>query len=331
MRTERIIGIPLTAVAALVLTSCSLSTSPGGGAAEDGGSDGEISIGFSQATQQSPFYVQLREGAEKAAKKAGAELYFADASGDVTKQNDDIQDLITRQVDVLLINPVDPKGVKAGITAAESAGIPVVTVDRPIPEGADAHVGRDNKAMGALVGERLAEELGDKGGKVIEIQGDAGGAVARDRSAGFHEAVEGNGEIEIVEGPYCDYIRSKAVTAMQDLIQTNPDVKAVYAHNDDMALGALQVLEESGREDVLVAGVDGLMEAVEAIDEDGGTYVATALNDPISMGETAISTVLKVESGDEVEDYVDAGTGLVDPGNAADYVGDTTFAPAEPR
>ncbi|PSK96567.1 monosaccharide ABC transporter substrate-binding protein (CUT2 family) [Murinocardiopsis flavida] len=331
MRTERIIGISLAAAAALALTGCSLSTSPGGAGAKGGDSDGKISIGFSQATQQSPFYVQLSEGAEKAAKDAGAELHAADASGDVTKQNDDIQDLITKQVDVLLVNPVDPKGVKAGITAAESAGIPVVTVDRPVPDGAAAHVGRDNKSMGALVGERLAQELGDKGGKVIEIQGDAGGAVARDRSAGFHEAVEGNDKIKIVEGPYCDYIRSKSVTAMQDLIQTNPDVKAVYAHNDDMALGALQVLAENDRDDVLVAGVDGLMEAVEEINTDGGNYIATALNDPISLGDTAIDTAMKVQKGGDVEKNVDAGTGLVDTGNAADYAGDGTFAPGKPQ
>ncbi|GLU47163.1 substrate-binding domain-containing protein [Nocardiopsis ansamitocini] len=325
MRRTRILGMATATVAVAALSACSLSTTPGGSAGGEGGSDGPIVIGFSQATQQSPFYVQLREGAEQAADEAGAELYFADAGDDVTKQNDDIQDLITRQVDVLLINPVDPKGVKAGIAAAESAGIPVITVDRPVPEGAAAHVGRDNKAMGALVGERVAAELGDEGGKIIEIQGDAGGAVARDRSAGFHEAVEGNDKIEIVEGPYSDYIRSNAVTAMQDLVQTNSDVKAVYAHNDDMALGALQVLNENGRDDVIVAGVDGLMEAVDAIDA-GGPYVATALNDPISLGQVAVDTVLKVQAGEDVEDYVDAGTGLIDTDNAADYVGDTTFA-----
>ncbi|WP_245929993.1 substrate-binding domain-containing protein [Allonocardiopsis opalescens] len=303
-----------------------MSTTPGGDAAGgDSGSDGSLVIGFSQATQQSPFYVQLREGAEAAAGDAGAELYFADAGGDVTQQNNDIQDLITRQVDVLLVNPVDPEGIAPGIAAAEAAGVPVVTVDRPVPEGATAHVGRDNEAMGELVGERLAEELGSEGGTVIEIQGDAGGAVARDRSAGFHRAVEGNDAIEIVEGPYANYIRSEAVTAMQDLIQTNPDVVAVYAHNDDMALGALQVLRENGRDDVLVAGVDGLMEAVEAIADDG-PYVATALNDPIALGEQAVQTVVAVDAGEEVEPVIDAGTALVDTANAADYVGDGVFA-----
>ncbi|MEV0387951.1 substrate-binding domain-containing protein [Nonomuraea sp. NPDC050643] len=304
------------------LSACSVSTTPGG-AAKDAGqqADGPVAIGFSQATQQSPFYVQLREGAEAAAKKAGATLYFADAGGDVTKQNNDIQDLITRQVDVLLINPVDPQGVQPGIAAAKAAGVSVVTVDRPVPEGAIAQVGRDNKAMGALVGKRLGEQLGAKGGTVIEIRGDAGGAVARDRSAGFHEAVAANPKIKIIEGPYSDYVRSKAVTAMQDLLQVHPDVAAVYAHNDDMALGALQVLKENGKDKVLVAGVDGLMEAVKQIPS--GQYVATALNDPISLGAKAVETVLQVQKGEKVESSIDAGTALIDTANAAQYAAGT--------
>ncbi|WP_433442832.1 substrate-binding domain-containing protein [Nonomuraea sp. CA-141351] len=304
-----------------------MSATPGGSAEGTGRpADGPVAIGFSQATQQSPFYVQLREGAEAAAKKAGATLYFADAGGDVTKQNNDIQDLITRQVDVLLVNPVDPQGVQPGIAAAKAAGVPVVTVDRPVPEGAVAHVGRDNKAMGALVGKRLSEQLGAKGGKVIEIRGDAGGAVARDRSAGFHEAVAANPNIKIIEGPYSDYVRSKAITAMQDLLQVHPDVAAVYAHNDDMALGALQVLKENGKDKVLVSGVDGLMEAVKQIP--AGQYVATALNDPISLGTKAVETVLKVQKGEKVDPSIDAGTALIDTDNAAQYAGTGEFAGA---
>ncbi|TDC07596.1 sugar ABC transporter substrate-binding protein [Nonomuraea longispora] len=321
--------MPVLLLSTVALAACSVSTTPGGSTADTGqeAGGGPLVIGFSQATQQSPFYVQLREGAEAAAKKAGATLYFADAGGDVTKQNNDVQDLITRQIDVLLINPVDPQGVQPGLAAAKAAGVSVVTVDRPVPEGAVSHVGRDNKAMGELVGKRLSEQLGAKGGTVIEIRGDAGGAVARDRSAGFHQAVKANPKIKIVEGPYSDYVRSKAVTAMQDLLQVNPGVAAVYAHNDDMALGALKVLNESGKGKVLVSGVDGLMEAVKEIAK-GGQYVATALNDPISLGSKAVETVLKVGKGEKVEPSIDAGTELIDQDNAAQYTGSGEFAQA---
>eukprot|EP01133_Synstelium_polycarpum_P028436 gene28436-34510_t len=158
-----------------------------------------LKIGFSQVTLQSPFYVQLKTGAEAAAKAGGDTLVFLGANGDVSKQNNDIQDLITQGVNALIINPVNPDAVVPSLEAAVAAGIPVITVDR-------------------------------------SIQGDAGGAVMMDRRDGFHSAVVGSGHT-IIEGPYAEYIRANAVTAMQDLLQANPDVKVVYAHNDDMALG----------------------------------------------------------------------------------------------
>lgn len=309
----------------LLLAACSVTTNPGGGG--DTPDDGVITVGFSQATQQSPFYVALGDGVKKAAEAAGAELVYVDANGDVTKQNNDIEDLITKKVDVLLVNPVDPQGIAPSLASAKAANIPVITVDRSA-EGALAHIGRDNVAMGKLVGEAVRDALGDAGGKIIEIQGDAGGTVAMDRSEGFHAAFDGVSSVQIVAGPYAEYIRSNAVTAMQDLLQANPDVKAVYAHNDDMALGALQVLKENGREDVLVAGVDGLMEAVKAIN-DGNQYVATSLNDPISLGAVAAETAIKAAKGEKVDAEIDAGTGLVTKENAADFLGDTLFAEAK--
>jgi len=315
----------LVVPAVLALAACSVSTTPTG--STGGESDGTITLGFSQATQQSPFYVELGTGVKNAAEADGAELIYVDANGDVTKQNNDIEDLITKNVDVLLINPVDPQGIAPALASAKAAGIPVITVDRSA-EGALAHVGRDNVAMGKLVGDAVSDALGDAGGKIIEIQGDAGGTVAMDRSEGFHSSFEGNSAVEIVAGPYAEYIRANAVTAMQDLLQANPDVKVVYAHNDDMALGALQVLKENGREDVLVAGVDGLMEAVQAI-ADGDQYVATSLNDPISLGAVAAETAIKAANGESVDAEIDAGSALVDKSNAADFIGDTLFAEAK--
>lgn len=315
-------GVAIAATLMVTAVGCS------GGAADTSasGDEGTLTIGFSQVTQQSPFYVELGEGAQEAAEDAGHELLFVDANGDITKQNNDIQDLITRGVDVLIVNPVDPQGVTPSLAAAEAAGIPVITVDRPTEsDGVVAHVGRDNVEMGRLVGQQLVETLGSAGGTVVEIQGDAGGVVAQDRSAGFHEAAAANAAIEIVEGPYANYIRAEAVTAMQDLLQANPDLKAVYAHNDDMAVGALQVLQEAGREDVKVFGVDGLMDAVRAIAE-SDQYVATSFNDPTTAGQTAVDTAIAVAHGEDVPSYVDAGTGLIDDTNAADLVGDTLFA-----
>lgn len=286
-------------------------------------------IGFSQVTLQSPFYVELREGAEAAAAAENDELIFLDANGDVSKQNNDIQDLITRGVDVLILNPVNPEAVIPSIEAAQEAGIPVITVDRPVTEGAVAHVGRDNVEMGRLVGEAIVNALNNEPSKIIEIQGDAGGIVMMNRRDGFHSAAEAAG-MTIVEGPYAEYIRANAVVAMQDLLEAHPDVKAIYAHNDDMALGALQVLRESGRDDVLVAGVDGLSEALEIMEE-SGQYVATALNDPRYLGDVTIQTARQVVAGEEVPEFVDAGTTLVTPDNVGEFERDNLFAVYRPE
>jgi len=292
--------------------------------------DGQVKIGFSQVTLQSPFYVDLQTGAEAAATANGAELLFVDANGDVEKQNNDIQDLITQGVNVLIINPANPDAVKPSLDAAAAAGIPVITVDRPVTSGAAAHVGRDNKEMGRLVGEAVATALGTDGGQVIEIQGDAGGVVMADRRDGFAEGLASNANAVIELGPYAEYVRVNAVTAMQDLLQANPDVKAVYAHNDDMALGALQVLNEAGRSDVLVAGVDGLGEALQAM-VNGDQFIATALNDPQYLGDTTIQAALTLAACGEVPAFIDAGTALVTNENAGDFVGDTLFAVYRPE
>lgn len=291
-----------------------------------------LKIGFSQVTLQSPFYVQLKNGAEAAAEASGDTLVFLDANGDVSKQNNDIQDLITQGVSAIIINPVNPEAVAPSLEAAAAAGIPVITVDRPVTGGkVVAHVGRDNKTMGKLVGEAVVAKLkadGVMGAKVIEIQGDAGGAVMMDRRDGFHAALEGSGHT-IVEGPYAEYIRANAVTAMQDLLQANADVKVVYAHNDDMALGALQVLKENGREDVLIAGVDGLSEALDAMVD--GKYIATALNDPQYLGDVTIQVAREAAAGKTVPAFVDAGTALVTPDKVAEYPHTELFAEYRPQ
>lgn len=128
--------------------------------------------------------------------------------------------------------------------------------------------------------------------------------------------------IEVIQSAYCDYTRSKAVTATQDLLQSNDGIVAVYGHNDDMSLGALRIhQEEKGIEGVKVTGVDGLMEAVMAIQD--GKYSITTMNDPGSLLKVAMNTTLKVLNGEDYDEFVDAGTGVIDSSNVADYVDDS--------
>jgi ribose transport system substrate-binding protein len=286
-----------------------------------------LPIGFAEVTLQSPFYVELVNAAQAEAEALGYDMTMLDANGDVAKQNKDIQDLITKGVKVLILNPANPEAVQPAIEAAQAAGIKVVTVDRPVAAGANVHVGRDNVAMGRLVGEEANRLLAD-GGKVIEIQGDAGGIVMQNRRDGFEGAIADNPNITLVQGPYAEYIRANAVKAMQDLQVANPDVKLVYSHNDDMSLGAAQVLESAGVSGVYITGVDGLMESLKMMES--GKYHATSLNDPQYLGRLTVQAADRLLKCQEVAPVIDAGTTLVTPENVQDFLGDTLFAKYEP-
>jgi ribose transport system substrate-binding protein len=279
----------------------------------------ELVVGFSQVLLDSPFYVALMDQAEKTAADMGVKFIYLDAQNNIQKQNNDILDLVNRGIDALIVNPVDPDALKPALERARKAGIPIIAVDRPVNDKIDSFIGRENYAMGKLAGEMAVELLGGKGkakGKILELQGDAGGSVMIARRDGFHEAVDAEKGIVVVQSPYCEYVRSKAVNATQDLVQAHPDIDLIYGHNDDMALGGLQVMEQL-RKEVYVIGVDGLMEAVKAIID--GRYHGTAMNDPAVLGRLAVETAIKLANGEKVPEYIDGGTNLIDKTNAKDF------------
>ncbi|MGI5173741.1 substrate-binding domain-containing protein [Treponema sp. OMZ 840] len=276
------------------------------------------SIGFSQCILDSPFYVALMDEAKASAAANNIDFIYLDAQNNIQKQNNDILDLINRGVSALIINPVDPDGVKPALERARKAGIPVITVDRPVNDKVDCFIGRDNQAMGKLAGELAVKLLGGKGkakGKILELQGDAGGSVMMARRDGFHSVVDKE-NITVIQSPYCNYIRANAVKAAQDIIQAHPDIDLIYAHNDDMALGGLQVFEQAKKK-VYVVGVDGLMEAVKAIID--GRYDGTAMNDPAVLGRKAIETAIMLKDKKNVPEYIDGGTKLIDKANAKTF------------
>lgn len=323
-------------VLALVLTAAMTISGCGGAAAagSDGGESaakekegGKYTIGFSNCSQDTPFFANMTPIIQDYAKTKDVEVITLNADNDVSKQNKDIQDILARGIDALIINPVNEDGPSAGIEACNNAEVPVITVDKNVNKGNTAWVGRDNKEMGRLVGERLIELLGGDGatGTILEIQGTAGSTTMMNRRDGFHEAIDKVPGLKIVQSSYCDYDRSKAIPATQDLLQANKDVVAIFGHNDDMAMGAAQVCKEQNQDTVLVCGVDGLMESVLKIKEGG--YDCTASNDPVLLGQTAVDTALKVLDGDEVDEFVDAGTVVIDKSNVEEYANpDLDFA-----
>ncbi|MCP1102652.1 ribose transport system substrate-binding protein [Aequitasia blattaphilus] len=313
------------AVAALTLSLAACGNKGGDTSSSSSSEDTDtksgdsFKIGFSNCSQDTPFFANMTPIIEDYAKSKGLEVVSLNADNDTTKQNKDIQDLISQGIDVLIINPVNEDGPTAGIEACNKNDIPVITVDKNVTKGNTAWVGRDNEVMGKLVGERLIELLGgeDATGTVLEIQGTAGSTTMMNRRDGFHAALENAPGLKIVQSSYCDYDRSKAIPATQDLLQANKDVVAIFGHNDDMAIGAAQVCKEQKMEDVLVCGVDGLMEAVLKIET--GEYHITSSNDPVLLGQTAVDAAIQYMAGETLDEFIDAGTVVIDTENVAEY------------
>ena len=303
-------------IVVLILAMALVGCAPRGGPADDG----RILIGFSQVTMASPFYVSLVEGARNRAAELGVELLVVDANEDVVKQNQDIADMLELGIKVLILNPVDADGAAPSLAAAAARGVPVITIDRFVNAPVAAVIGRDNVTMGEAVGVAVVEFLGGRGnarGKILEVMGAAGCQVMEARSRGFRQVVDRESGIVVVQTPHCDYVRSKAATATQDIIQAHRDIALIYGHNDDMALGALQVCLDAGM-NVMAAGVDGLIEAVEAIMR-GQRYLATSANDPMAFGIIGVDTAVKLARGEQVPREIDAGTFLIDASNAQRY------------
>ncbi len=225
-------------------------------------------VGFSQGTMNHPWRVAMVEGNKKyaAEKLPDVELLVTDGQNDSSKQVSDVESLIARKIDLLLISPLTSDALTPVVQDALDAGIKVVTLDRKVNVPVTVHVGALNKPIGVQAAKFLADKLGGKG-NVIEIQGTAGASATVDRHDGFNEGIAGTG-LKVVATQNCDYLREKAVKFMEDQLQRfGPgEIQAVYAHNDEMALGAIQALEAVGRlNEVKVVGIDGQNTAFEAI------------------------------------------------------------------
>ncbi|MED3575320.1 ribose ABC transporter substrate-binding protein RbsB [Cytobacillus praedii] len=267
-----------------------------------GKKDDSVKIGLSVSTLNNPFFVSLKQGAEDEAKTQGAEIVTVDAQNDSAKQVSDIEDLIQQGVDVLLVNPTDSAAVAVAIESANNANIPVITVDRSA-EGGEvvAHIASDNVAGGEMAGKFILEKLGNKG-KVVELEGIPGSSAARERGEGFHKAVDAVADVEVVAKQAADFDRAKGLSVMENILQGNKDIQAVFAHNDEMALGALEALQAAGLTDVIVVGFDATDDAVKAVES--GNMAATVAQKPAIIGQQGVTTALKVANDETVDEFI---------------------------
>ncbi|HOV38030.1 MAG TPA: ribose ABC transporter substrate-binding protein RbsB [Spirochaetales bacterium] len=254
-------------------------------------------IGLAISTLNNPFFVTLKEGAEAKAKELGYELVVTDAQDDPAKQAGQIDDLIQKKVAVILLNPCNSDAAKTMVEKAAKAKIPVISVDRGV-NGATvlSHIASDNVAGGVMAGEELLAQVGP-GAKVVELQGIPGASATVDRGTGFHKAVDG--KLEVVASQPADFNRDKGFTVMQNIIQGNKDIKGVFAHNDEMALGAIQALEAAKLQNVVVIGFDATDDAVAAVK--AGKMKATVAQKPALIGSMAVETAVKHLKGEKVE------------------------------
>ncbi|MFK0689839.1 substrate-binding domain-containing protein [Mesorhizobium sp. IMUNJ 23033] len=281
----------------------------------------KIKIGFSQGTMNHPWRVAMVEGNKKYAAEhyPDVDLIVTDGNNDASKQVADVESLIAQGIKVLMISPLTEQALTPVVKEAMDAGIKVVTLDRKVNTPVTVHVGGENLPLGVGAGEFLAKKLNGKG-NIIELQGTAGASATIDRNKGFAEAIAKHPDMKVVASQNCDYTRDKAVKFMEDMVQRfGPgQIQAVYAHNDEMALGAIQVLEAAGRlNEVAVVGIDGQETAFEAVKQ--GKLAATFVY-PFVAPE-GIETAYKVAKGEEVPETITLPTVSVTPDNIADMIG----------
>ncbi|QLI81716.1 ribose ABC transporter substrate-binding protein RbsB [Chitinibacter fontanus] len=306
---KRVLSPLLIGLLATGLIACSKQGPDTQVAVEPTAVAGQLSVGLAISTQNNPFFVALRDGADAEAKAQGVKLITVDAQDDSAKQISNIEDLIQKKVQVILINPADSDAVAGVVKEAVKAGIKVVSLDRSV-NGAEvsAHIASDNVAGGKMAAEFLMEKIGGKG-NIVELEGIPGSSAARERGQGFHAIVDGKADLKLVAKQAADFDRAKGLSVMENILQGNKDVKGVFAHNDEMALGAFKAIEAAGLKNVVVVGFDATPDAVKAVK--AGQLAATVQQKPELIGKMGVDTAIKLGKGEAVDKFIPVPLDLV--------------------
>lgn len=258
-----------------------------------------FTVGYSAAGLIDELQIGWSDAAKKTIEDAGGKVILVDSQNKIAKQISDIEDLLTQNIDFLIINPVDEAGIVPAIEAANKANVPVITIDRAAASGKVAvHVGFDNYKAGFEAGEYCATKMNKKG-EVAQLEGQAGTSVARERAQGFIDAIAKYPDMKIVFDKPTDWDTTKALTATEDMLSANPDVKCIWAHADAIIMGAVQALEKADKLDqVITIGMGmygGGPEAIKA-----GKLTASWELYSAKLGEMAGQAVVDLHNGKEV-------------------------------
>ncbi len=302
----------LALIFALIITACGDDDGDDQESSEDDAAEqtSPLVIGLSVSTLGNPFFVELQAGAETAAEQHDVTLIVEDAQDDAAQQNTQIQSLIEQGVNALLINPVDGEAVVEAIEAANEAGIPVFTIDRSAAGGTIvSHIASDNAAGGAMAANHLAEVIG-RSGNVVELQGIPGTSAAQARGDGFNEAIAAYEDITVIARETANFNRDEGQTVFAALLEEYDAIDGVFAHNDEMILGAIEAAKEAERAgDITFVGFDAIEDALTAIE--AGELQATIAQQPKEMGRLGVETAVKHLNGETVADEIPVDLALI--------------------
>jgi ABC-type sugar transport system substrate-binding protein len=279
-------------------------------------------VGFAQTESNNPWRIAETKSMQDIAKSCGWNLVYTDAAGSAAKQVADVESMIAQKVDLIVLAPREEKPLIPAVMKAKKAGIPVILIDRNVDQklaaaGKDyvTFIGSDFIDQGRRAGEWLVKATGGKG-KIVELEGTTGSSPANDRKKGFDDLVKKHPGLKVVASQSGDFARDKGRQVMQTLLQAHPDVTAVYAHNDEMAIGAIAALEAAGKkpgQDVIVVSIDGTRDALTAIA--GGKMGATVQSSPF-FGPVSCETVKKFVKGEKIPAWVKVEDKFYDKSNA---------------
>jgi ribose transport system substrate-binding protein len=322
MKNMKIFSIVLVIVTLFLLSACGNNENVSGSdnnKDKNNDTDKKLKIGLTVPTLGNPFFVAMSKGAKEVASKYDAEVITVSADHDLAKQTAQIEDFITKKVDLILLSPFDSAGIAGAVAQAKSAGIPVVALDGFAEGGIDTVVMSDNVQAGRLAAEYLVKQLDGKGNIVI-IDGPPVSAVT-DRIKGFNEVISKYPDIKVVAKQNGEGNREKALTVMESILTANKEINAVFTINDEEATGVQIAQEQAGRQDeFFVVSVDGAPAAVDALKK-GGSFAGTSAQFPNQMVIDGVALALKIIDGEKVESEVLIPTEFITQENVDTYKG----------
>ncbi|ARP50620.1 MULTISPECIES: substrate-binding domain-containing protein [Caproicibacterium] len=309
MKLKKVMAVLLSSVMLLSAAACTTGaeqTSSGAAAGATGEQSTGKAIGLSVSTLNNPFFVTLSDGAKAEAKKLGVQVTVADAGNDTAKQTNDIEDLISKNIGVLIVNPVDSDAVSNAVKDAKSKGIKVISVDRVVNGvDVDCKIASDNVSGAKMATEYLMSKVG-KNAKIAQLEGTTGASATIDRGKGFHQAADG--KAQIVASQTAKFDRATALNVSENILQAHGDVQGIFAQNDEMALGAVEAVA-AAKKNVVIVGFDATTDGQSAVKS--GKMAATVQQKPDLMGATAIDNAQKLLKGEKVAANVPVSVTLI--------------------